>query len=288
MLIFEKYFTYMRAESFINCDNLDANISKLSKQYLNAEPFPHIIVDNFLINNCLVNTLKGFKNVNWASYNHFNEKKSGNKTTNFDPLLQRTIDACNSKEFIKRLELITGIPNLIPDKKLGSGGVHRSTRGGYLNIHADFTVHPYNKNWHRRVNLLIYLNDRWEEKWGGQLELWDKKMNHCVKKISPIFNRCVIFNTDYDSFHGHPEPMKCPSDVYRKSIALYYYTNITSDVRAVATNYKGRPVDKPIKKILIYFDKILVSFFHFLKSKFKISDRLVTRIFDLFDFNKKS
>ena len=274
----------MRLERIINCKNIDKDISGLSEKYLIANPFPHIVIDNFLKDSCITNTLEGFKNVNWTSYNHFNEKKSGNRTTKFDPLLQRTIDACNSEEFIKRLEIITGIPNLLPDINLGSGGVHRSTRGGYLNIHADFTVHPYNKKWHRRVNLLIYLNQTWEENWGGQLELWDKKMEFCVKKINPIFNRCVIFNTDYDSFHGHPEPMKCPSNVYRKSIALYYYTNKEKNIRAVATNYKGRPVDNPIKKILIFFDKTLVGFFHFLKSKFKISDRVVTRIFDLFDF----
>tara|TARA_B100000212_G_scaffold341501_1_gene324862 strand:+ start:798 stop:1634 length:837 start_codon:yes stop_codon:yes gene_type:complete len=278
----------MKIESYINCENLDKDISKISSQYRKAEPFPHIILDNFLKENCISNTLKGFKKVKWSYYNHFNEKKSANKTNKLDPLLKRTIEACNSEEFIARLEKITGIPDLIPDHKLGSGGVHRSSRGGYLNIHADFTVHPYNNKWHRRVNLLIYLNQTWEESWGGQLELWDKKMSHCVKKITPIFNRCVIFNTDYDSFHGHPEPMKCPPNVNRMSIALYYYTNKESNVRTVATNYKGRPVDKTIKKIFIFFDKILVGFFHFLKSKFKISDRVVTRIFDFLNFNKKN
>ena len=278
----------MRLEKFINCKNIDKDISGLSEKYLIADPFPYIVIDNFLKDSCIANTLEGFKNVNWTSYNHFNEKKSGNKTKTLDPLLQKTIEACNSDEFIKRLEKITGISHLIPDCKLGSGGVHRSSKGGYLNIHADFTVHPYNKKWHRRVNLLIYLNETWEESWGGQLEFWDKKMNHCVRKINPIFNRCVIFNTDYDSFHGHPEPMKCPEDVYRKSIALYYYTKKERNVRAIATNYKSRPVDKPIKKILIFLDKTLVGFFHFLKSKFKISDRVVTRIFDLFDHNRKN
>ena len=273
----------MKIQSYINCENIDKNLSNISSQYLIAEPFPHIVIDNFLKENCISNTLKGFKKVKWSSYNHFNEKKSGNKTNKLDPLLQKTIEACNSEDFIKRLEKITGISNLIPDHKLGSGGVHRSSRGGYLNIHADFTVHPYNKKWHRRVNLLIYLNQTWEESWGGQLELWDKKMNHCVKKITPIFNRCVIFNTDYDSFHGHPEPMKCPANIFRQSIALYYYTNNAINVKPIATNYKARPNDNLIKKLLIFLDRTLISLFHFFKSKFKISDRFVTRIFDFFD-----
>ena len=193
----------------MNFDYSDKKLYDLSKNYLISKPFPNIIIDDFLTQNCIKNTIEGFKKVEWASYTHINEKKSGNKKTKFDPLLQKTIEALNSDEFIKVLETITGIPNLIADPKLGSGGVHRSTRGGFLNIHADFTVHPYNKNWHRRVNVLIYLNDIWEDNWGGKLEFWDKSMKNCVKKISQFFNRCVIFNTDYDSYHGHPEPMSC-------------------------------------------------------------------------------
>ena len=268
-------------DDFINSRNFGKKISNLSTQYLNAKPFSNIVIDDFLKEKCIYDTLEGFKKVNWASYNHFNEKKSGNKTKTFKPSLQNTIDALNSDEFIKILEEITGISNLIADPDLGSGGVHRSTKGGFLNIHADFTVHPYNKEWHRRVNVLIYLNEVWEESWGGHLEFWDKKMQMCVKKISPIFNRCVIFNTDFDSYHGHPEPMTCPKNIYRKSIALYYYTKINSPVKSVATNYKSRPIDGKIKRLFIFFDKKLISIFHFLKSKFKISDRFITRIFDL-------
>ena len=275
-----------KIQDFINTKNLDLKINDLSKKYQMAEPFPHIVIDDFMTADCIKNTLEGFKNVNWASYTHFNEKKSANKTKKFDPLLQKTIEALNSDQFIKFLERITGIPSLIADSELGSGGVHRSTRGGFLNIHADFTVHPYKSRWHRRVNVLIYLNDVWEDNWGGELELWDKNMKNCIKKISPILNRCVIFNTDYDSFHGHPEPMTCPKNIYRKSIALYYYTIAKNDVKTVATNYRARPVDSRIKRIFIFFDKTLVSFFHFLKSKFKISDRVMTRIFDAFTFRK--
>ena len=270
----------MKLEGFVNCKEIDKNISNFSSKYNDAKPFPHIVIDNFLTQDCLENTLEGFKKVDWASYTHFNEKKSGNKNNNFHPLLQATIEALNSKEFLERLEKITGISSLIPDHKLGSGGVHRSTRGGYLNIHADFTVHPYNKKLHRRVNVLVYLNDFWDENWGGHLELWDKKMKNCEKKIAPFFNRCVIFNTDYDSFHGHPEPMLCPKSIFRKSIALYYYTYADKNIKPVATNYKSRPKDNFTKKIMIYIDKSLISIFHFIKSKFKISDRFITRIFD--------
>lgn len=270
----------MKLDDYINYYQLDLNLHKYSNNYKRAEPFPHIIIDDFLDKKCIRNTIKGFSSVNWASYNHFNEKKSGNKSINFDPLLSNTIKALNSKPFLQLLEKITGIDNLIADPELGSGGVHRSTRGGYLNIHADFTVHPYKKNWHRRVNVLVYLNEFWDDNWGGQLELWDKNMKSCVQKISPLFNRCVIFNTNEDSFHGHPEPMQCPENIFRKSLALYYYTEVKNDIKAIATNYKARPKDKSLKRVFIFIDKKLISIFHYLKSKFRVSDRLITWIFD--------
>ena len=40
----------------------------------------------------------------------------------------------------------------------------------------------------------------------------------------PILNNAVIFRTDCESNHGFPDPIKCPNNVSRKSLALYYYT----------------------------------------------------------------
>jgi hypothetical protein len=80
-------------------------------------------------------------------------------------------------------------------------------------------------NLERRINLLIYLNKDWLPEYGGQLELWDRSMETKVVDVVPLFNRCVIFNTDSDSFHGNPEIINHPRAVPRKSIALYYYTS---------------------------------------------------------------
>src|SRR3546814_10871992 len=67
-------------------------------------------------------------------------------------------------------------------------------------------------------------SDLWEPAFGGDLELWDAGMKHRVRAVAPVFNRCVVFNTDSDSYHGHPDPLTCPEDRSRRSIALYYYT----------------------------------------------------------------
>ena len=41
--------------------------------------------------------------------------------------------------------------------------------------------------------------------------------------VLPQINNAVIFRTDKESNHGFPDPLKCPENVSRKSIALYYY-----------------------------------------------------------------
>jgi len=119
-----------------------------------------------------------------------------------------------------------------------------------LGIHADFQVNE-GLQLYRRVNALIYLNHHWQDAYGGMLELWDQGMQSKQVSVAPIFNRCVIFNTDADSFHGHPEPLRTPMGITRKSVALYYYQalkvpNEKGDSRH--TLYVPRPSDDATTK----------------------------------------
>src|SRR3546814_13364087 len=69
-------------------------------------------------------------------------------------------------------------------------------------------------------------------------------MKHRVRAVAPVFNRCVVFNTDSDSYHGHPDPLTCPEDRSRRSIALYYYTaspGIRDEIAVHGTDFKRRP-----------------------------------------------
>jgi hypothetical protein len=139
---------------------------------------------------------------------------------------------------------------LLPDPYFDGGGFHETSRGGLLGVHADFRI---NEKLHiqRRINLLIYLNPEWNDDWNGQLELWSKDMKECVVKVSPLLNRCVVFSTDADTWHGHPDPLLTPVGVKRRSIAMYYYTaskNVYNEVPHLKTVYVAREVDsKAIK-----------------------------------------
>jgi hypothetical protein len=118
---------------------------------------------------------------------------------------------------------VTGIDGILDDPDLIGGGLHQITRGGFLDVHIDFNLHPRTKQ-HRRLNLLHYLNENWKNEYEGHLELWDMKKDQCIERVAPILNRAVLFETNEVSYHGHPRPLMCPPEMSRRSAAVYYYT----------------------------------------------------------------
>jgi hypothetical protein len=146
----------------------------------------------------------------------------GVKYEQFHPLARPVFEHLNAAPMLLRLADMFGIRGLLPDPYFTEGGFHRTGRGGFLDIHADFSHHD-GTGLERRLNLILYLNEGWRELWGGKLELFDTDLRSVVS-ITPLYNRAVIFETSDTSYHGHPERLRCPEGVYRKSIALYYYT----------------------------------------------------------------
>ena len=266
-------------------DKWNPQLPELSSRYVSAAPFPHIVIDNFLdetLLNGILNEFLNFKAHEWINYAHINEKKRGfNKFSEFPPGIKAFISTLNTGAFCKFLSSLTGIENLLPDDMLEGGGLHESRRGGFLNIHADFVSHPHRSTWRRRVNLLVYLNKNWNEEWGGHLEFWSRDMKRCVQKIAPHFNRCVVFSTDAASFHGHPEPLNCPAEVARRSIALYYFTEEGRELRVRSTTYQPRPQDKG-KRWLIRFDNFMLNGYTAIKRRLGISDKMASAILKFF------
>jgi hypothetical protein len=196
--------------------------------YQRAAPFPHVVLEDFFPAAVLEEVLTEFPAPSaegWLRYENARERKL--ETTQeraLGTVTQRVLQELNSPVFLQFLEVLTGIEGLVPDPYFWGGGLHQIEPGGLLKIHADFNWHPQ-LLLRRRLNLLLYLNRDWRDDYGGHLEMWDRTMHQCVRRIIPIFNRCVIFNTTDVAFHGHPQPLTCPEGMTRKSIALYYYSN---------------------------------------------------------------
>jgi Rps23 Pro-64 3,4-dihydroxylase Tpa1-like proline 4-hydroxylase len=190
-----------------------------------AQPIPHKILDGVFDEYELMVVLRSWPTEDWSDWFHmksYREDKWASRTgAAFPQPIQDFLSKLNSSSFVSYLEDLTGIQGLIPDPHFHGGGLHLIKPGGFLQRHRDF-------NWHkdlqlvRRVNVLIYLNPEWDEAWGGHLELAYPIKN--AIRIAPQFGRMVILDTQAPGWHGHPEPLRCPATVARRSIAAYYYT----------------------------------------------------------------
>lgn len=217
-----------------NTSHLEADYERLQElgkktdEFNSADPFPHIAFEDFIrpeIMDGVYEELMTDTHRDWkGNEDRYQRKYACSKTREMGPKTRALIQFLNGQEMINFLEDLTGIEGLIPDPSLAGGGLHELRDGGFLGIHADFNYQRHTRL-DRRINLLLYFNKDWDESFGGNLELWDTKMKACVKRYTPDYNRCVIFNTTDDSFHGNPQPVETPDQRTRRSIAMYYYTN---------------------------------------------------------------
>jgi len=200
----------------------------LAKQYRTAAPFPHIVLDGLFDDSLLSDVVRDFPapaQMKWLSFDNRHEKKLAwyHELGTLADTVRALLDKLNGFETLLWLEALTGIEGLIPDPYYGGGGVHQIEPGGFLKVHTDFNLHPKLKIY-RRLNLLVYLNREWKDVYGGHLELWNADRSHCEQRILPLFNRTVVFSTSPISYHGHPQPLRSPDGMTRKSLSLYYYT----------------------------------------------------------------
>lgn len=199
---------------------------ELREKYLAASPYPSIVLDNVFDTRTILTMASDIASIpaaKWLKDDHSHQmlKRWIADPNDMPPSVLEAVSFFYSKEMVKFLEDLTGIQGLLIDPTLLGGGIHKTLRGGHLEVHADFNVHP-KLNLHRRLNVLLYLNPSWKEEWNGYLELWKRDMSACASRIAPIGNRMVVFTITDDAYHGHPAPLNAEQ---RLSLALYYYTS---------------------------------------------------------------
>lgn len=212
--------------------------TELRARWEASAPFKHLVVDDFLRETdaaLLSETFPSPEHSVWLDWRKRSAAQYGKQGPGdsrrfrwLDWRFRHALLEFNSDDFLALLEAATGIRGLIPDPYFTGGGMHQILAGGILDIHTDFN-HYRRLNLFRRLNVLLYLTEDWREGYGGELELWNeapRRGGQCFERIPPTYNRLVVFHTDKTSFHGHPNEWRAPDGVYRRSIALYYYTAV--------------------------------------------------------------
>lgn len=198
-------------------------------EYFN-EPYKHMVLDDFFSDELADRLFTSFPPLdsdNWERTNDPDiEVKLRTKwTSEFDipDGLLPAVRILNSSLFLKAMASRLEIPKLVPDPYFAGGGLNVTVSGGLLDVHVDGNYHDAT-SLNRRINAIVYLNPGWQPGWGGEFGIYDSTGETLVKKVEPIFNRLVIFDTNDFSFHGLPDPLNFPEDKARRSIILYYYT----------------------------------------------------------------
>ncbi len=219
--------------TFLNPATLEST-PELAERFEQAQPFSHLVIDNFLREDfcqALLDEFPAFDRERARTENGTIGRKAVHNQVCDIGKHYRTLDeVIQSPEFLEWLSRATGIPDLLYDPDYFGGGTHENRHGQDLDPHVDFNRHPITYH-HRRLNLIVYLNHEWSEEWGGAIEFHrDPRLSpqdNRIIKVQPLFNRCVIFATHDHSWHGFeritlPEGDADPRS--RKSVALYFYS----------------------------------------------------------------
>lgn len=218
---------------------------------IDTHPYWHCVIDDFFDDPIsLAREFPAKDDPCWFRYdNPLEVKQTCNNWHHFKPETYKTFTYLLSPDFTEKLQQLTG-EDLGPDIGLHGGGLHQHGRGGKLNVHLDYNIHP-KLHLQRRLNLIVYLTPGWKPEWGGHLGLYSDP-DTLVKKVEPKFNRAIIFDTR-GSWHGLPAPLTCPPDVTRNSFAVYYLcepTTTDSRTRALFAPTAEQKGDTDVDKLI--------------------------------------
>ncbi len=219
---------------------------KNRNNFSTASPFPHIVIDGLFPDSILDEIVKeapARDRGTWAVWGSGSRSEDHNVGIKMGisselavgPVTRNFMLQLNSVTFLLFLSTLTGVKDLVGDPSFRGGGLHSTGRGGRLLVHADLERHPLGEPFCQMLNMITFLNRDWPDSYGGNLELWSRDGSQCVRGISPVFNRTVIFESGTNTYHGHPQPLSCPSERHRLSFASYFYTVN----RPKGANYSG-------------------------------------------------
>lgn len=227
----------------------EIDVDDLAAQYRGASPTRFFVVDEFLMPAFAREVAAAFPSFGAArgqgkEFARVNEdvKVQVTDASRFPEPIRLLHEALASPAFLDTISRVTGIADLRADPELTGGGMHIMGPSGYLGVHVDFNFLRARELF-RRLNIIVYLTPDWRDEWQGCFELWDPEVKRRVEAFAPAFNRCMVFNTTQQSFHG-VSAIRCPEPVTRNSFAAFYYTEAPPadwNGRHHSTIYRARP-----------------------------------------------
>jgi Rps23 Pro-64 3,4-dihydroxylase Tpa1-like proline 4-hydroxylase len=226
----------------------------LQAAFRDAEPFPLLVLDDFLVQSFAEQLLAEFPELQEMPRSRdyvFGKKHELSSVDTHGSASHRMSELVLSPGFASFLRDATGY-DVFVDPAFFGGGFHQGGDGSFLDMHVDFNLHPEHPEWLRTLNILLYLNRDWRPEWGGEL-LVTASAGGATRAIEPSFNRAVIMQTDEHTFHGYRK-MSLPPGVTRKSIASYAYRPVEGSVRRRTTGWTPEGANLPKRLAARYYN----------------------------------
>lgn len=241
--------------------NLDFNFNK----YLEENPFPYFIKENILEREFAIKCQEEILNIEdnkWDRYdNPFESKYTLRNKNDLPENINKLFKYLSSIYFINYLSNIFRV-KIYNDPNKNWWGIHKYNNKDFLDIHCDAGIHPICKK-RKYLTLGIYLSKNWKEENGGHLELWQGdsiinnhcKLDSCIVKILPSFNKLILFTCNDKSWHGNPVPVNIKNNEERIFLTISYLTdNSLQDIKN--NNDKAYFIARPNDPINLEKDKL--------------------------------
>ncbi len=221
------------------------NLNSRKKEFLNANPFPHLVIDEFLEPDYYRNLITILNEMTTSADGRYFDTELENKkwislNSTLPNVVRQIVDALNADEWVNNVQNLTGIDSLITTShgNTSLANYHEMEPGGILGVHVDHSDEPVSGSPHI-LNVLIYLTENWNENDGGSTFLYDKTGKNIVSKVQYKQNRAVIFlHTPY-SFHS-VERINENAQQKRKSIYVDYYSESYKPYNNINLNFSSR------------------------------------------------
>ena len=199
---------------------------------INTNPIKYCIIENFIkeeVYDKILTEIPEKPTDQFYKYNNPIEVKYAlDKMEFIGDEIKNLFFALSHNKLVNKFKNMFNLDNLEYDPCMHGAGIHFHPRHGRLNIHLDYEKHPIT-NKQRRLNIIYYVNEEWNIGWNGDTQLWDKNMEKCVVKSYPKKNTAIVFETIEMSWHGVPDKINCPENIYRKTLAYYYVSPLRNN-----------------------------------------------------------
>jgi SM-20-related protein len=162
------------------------NFAALEQAVIKTEPYPHVVIPQFLRHESLPDLIKNFPSI------------ANRGSIPAESIVEDTV----FKQFVAEMQGIE-LRNWIAQKfsiDLQDKPTMLTLRGH--TTERDGFIHTDSKS--KLITVLLYMNEAWDAE-GGKLRILKNKhsMDDYVAEVSPLAGTCIIFKVTPNCWHGH-------------------------------------------------------------------------------------